>query len=357
MKILSLQNKSKQNSTIISNQFIDTHMIKSNGEFVKIYLYLLRCSSDADISISLSLIADTFELTEKDVLRALHYWEKTGLLQLTFQESPHELTGIGFTVPLPPPEIPAPQSAAIEITATTEVATPATNIPTADRISQLQKKDEIKQLLFVAEQYLGKILSNTEMRTILYFHDTLHLSTDLIEYLIEYCVSKSSKSVRYMETVAHAWSKQKITTIEEAKKHTNLYNKNYFAILNAFGIRGRNPATSELKFMHTWLNDYCFSLELILEACSRTVNQTHQPSFPYADKILAKWKKNDVKHLTDLDILDLQHEKTKEINAKNKKNSTSVQNPIANAKNKFNNFHQRTYDYSALEKQLLDVNK
>ena len=347
-------------------------MLKSNGEFVKIYLYLLRCSTDKDMDISLSFIADIFELTEKDVLRALRYWEKAKLLQLIFQDPNNELTGINFIAPLSKEDhynslTTATTTAAT--TAPTTITTPATTtttapttttktLPTADRASELQKTEEIQQLLFVAEQYLSKTLSNTEMRTILYFHDTLNFSTDLIEYLIEYCVSKSSKNIRYIETVAHAWAEQKITTITEAKAHTNLYNKNYFTILNTFGIRGRNPVSSELKFMHTWLNDYGFSLDLIIEACSRTVAQTHQPSFPYADKILLKWKKNKVLHLSDLDVLDKQHEKNKEIIATTKNNTnSSIKNPIANSKNKFNNFNQRTYDYSALEKQLLDVNK
>ena len=31
--------------TFVSNRFLDLYMPKANGEFVKIYLYLLRCCS------------------------------------------------------------------------------------------------------------------------------------------------------------------------------------------------------------------------------------------------------------------------------------------------------------------------
>lgn len=66
-------------------------------------------------------------------------------------------------------------------------------------VKELRQKEDVMQLLFIAEQYLGKTLSPSEISRILYFYQELHFSADLIEYLIEYCVSKGSKSIRYME--------------------------------------------------------------------------------------------------------------------------------------------------------------
>ena len=45
------------------------------------------------------------------------------------------------------------------------------------------------------------------MQKIPFFYDELHMSADLIEYLVEYCVSRGRKSMRYIETVALAWAK------------------------------------------------------------------------------------------------------------------------------------------------------
>lgn len=56
--------------------------------------------------------------------------------------------------------------------------------------------------------------------------------------------------------------------------------------------------------MDKWLKDYGFSLEVISEACSRTMAAIHQPSFPYTDKILASWKKQGVKSLSDIQNTD-----------------------------------------------------
>ena len=60
---------------------------------------------------------------------------------------------------------------------------------TPDRVKELKQNEDIIQLLYIAEQYLGKTLTPTETRKILFFYDELHMSVDLIDYLIEYCVS------------------------------------------------------------------------------------------------------------------------------------------------------------------------
>ena len=65
------------------------------------------------------------------------------------------------------------------------------------------------------------------------------------------------------------------------------------------GIKGRNPAPAETEIMDRWLNEFDFSIEIILEACCRTIRQTHQPNFQYANKILEQWHKAGVHHLSD----------------------------------------------------------
>ena len=79
--------------TMVHNRFIDEYMPQANGEFVKIYLYLLRVLSSRDRELSVSTIADKFNHTENDVVRALKYWEQQGLLALSF-DAGHNLREI-----------------------------------------------------------------------------------------------------------------------------------------------------------------------------------------------------------------------------------------------------------------------
>jgi len=347
MNELLIHNPSLTDVTIIQNAFIDEYMTAANGEYVKLYLYLLRLTS-GEKAISFSSIAEALEHTEKDIKRALTYWEKQKLLTLSSDEN-GTLTSIEFIKISPSSSKEQGESFVIskETAAAKESIREAPKkLPlTQDRIAALKNQDDIEQLLFIAAQYLGKTLSSTEISNILYFYDTLHFSTDLIEYLIEYCVSKGSKSSRYIEKVALEWEKEGITTIAEAKKSTNLYNKKYYAILNVFGIKGRGPAPVEIECMERWLNEYHFTLSIITEACNRTIAQTQRPNFQYANKILSEWHKNNIRQLSDIQILDEKH-------LKNKKTNVSNNKPAAT--NKFNNFHQREYDFEELEKKLLN---
>lgn len=344
--------------TLISNYFLDVCMPQANGEFVKVYLYLLRNATGVSASLELSSIADIFNCTENDVLRALKYWHKSGVLDLKLDEQ-----GNLISVRLLPVGAKLPQEEAASATTTTASAESngsetISNGPakpaslSAEKIRALTEREDVIQILFIAEQYLGKTLSPVEINKLLYFYDELHFSADLMEYLIEYCVSKGSHSIRYIETVALSWADQNITTVEQAKAATTAYNKNYFAILRAFGIKNRNPVDEEIRYMNVWLDELGFSLEIISLACNKTVMTTGQPSFPYADSILRSWQKRDVHELADIEKLEDSHKQTKTTKAESA--ASRPQNSASASRNKFNNFHQRAYNVNELEKLLLN---
>ena len=342
MKVCS---KAPAGVTLIANTFIDQYMPHANGEFVKVYLYLLRCA-DSGQELSLSSIADVFEHTEKDIRRALTYWQNQRLLRA---ETDAEGTIVSVTLnelPGQAPERTQPQGEESDVIAPAQAGS-----MDSGRSSFLSPEDqqEMRQLFFVAEQYLQRPLTSSEQSDFIYYHDTLHFSGDLIEYLIEYCISKGSANRHYMRRVALAWAEAGVSTVREAKQETTLYNRNYFTVLNAFGIRGRAPATDEQEFMARWFDGFGLPLDVVLEACRRTIRQTHQPNFQYADKILEQWHQNQVASLADIERLDALHKKDQ---AKKEPKKPAVR-PQRSSGNRFNNFPQREYDYDQLEKQLL----
>ena len=359
MSMITLHNTSHPEVTILSNTFIDNYMPEANGEFVKVYIYLLRALSSAPVSFSLEQMADHFFCTERDIIRALKYWEKEKLLTLTYRNN-EDIADIILNVP---PVKSAASDTPVSAAPVTKTETQTSSAPaqpvkqttrsatalSPDRVKELKQNDEIVQLLYIAEQYLGKTLTPTEMKKILFFYDELKFSPDLIEYLIEYSVSRGHKSMRYIETVALAWADEGITTVTMAKEANSRYAKEYFTIFKSMGISGRNPVDTEISLMNTWLNDYGFTMDIIQEACSRTVLSTGQPSFQYADKILSGWKDKNVRTLADVRLLDAQHQRQKmEKNTQRKAASKPA------ASNRFNNFHQRQYDFNEYEKKLLN---
>ena len=347
MTKLTLTTHVQGNTTLLENEFIDTYMPKANGEYVKVYLLLLRYMNNPSMELSISKIADILDDTEKDVLRALKYWQKEGLLDCDLSQlQSRKQTETGTAAATPEPAASEPVSS--EPTAS---ASPAP--------LSAKKRKELKQILFIAEQYLGKTLSSTEAETITYFFTTLGMSSDLIDYLIEYCVENGHKSIHYIKKVALSWHDQNITTTEQAKNHSVLYNKNCYSILNAYGIKGRAPAASETEYIRRWNDEYGLALELILEACDRTMNAIHQPSFEYTESILKKWMEKGVHNLKDVQALDEAYLKEKENKkqesaARRQNNGTSQTFTRNSSKNKFNNFEGRTYqDMDELTRRLI----
>lgn len=331
MKTLTLTNQAKKTVTVLENEFIDRYMPKANGEYVKVYLMLLRHLDESASLPAPSRLADLLECTEKDILRAFKYWEGQGLLEYK-EEAPDRSLQTEIS----------PSEASLTVA-------PVSGTDKSVNTRKHGNRKEFKELLFVAEQYLGKTLSATDINAITYFYETLQMSADLIEYLIEYCVENGHKSIHYIQKVALSWHSQDIRTAEQAKTNSVLYNKNCYSILNAYGIKGRAPAASEIAYIRKWHEEYAFSLEIILEACDRTMNMIHQPNFEYTDSILKNWYKKNVHTLEDVSVLDAAFTRAKADKARQQ--TTQPSKP--SGRNKFNNFENRSYDMNDLERRLI----
>ena len=346
--------------TIIENTFIDRYMPGANGEYVKLYLYLLRCAGSGK-ELSISSIADFFDHTEKDIKRALAYWEKLEVLKLEYDaggnvsdivlccQDPQDQAAFGVIPGIAPGRIiPITHSAAALSDLPAQTAPlPSRRDITPARRRALKEQEDIRQLFFVAETYRGRTLTAAEGNNLLYFYDGLHFSADLIEYLLEYCAQKGNPGARYMEKVALSWFEKGITTVAEAKKETLEYHRDYYEIFEALGLKGRVPAPKEIEYMQRWQEEWAFSMEIIREACERTVLLTSRPSIRYADGILKSWHESGVKTKEGILALDASYASSKE---KVRRRTPQVRPGSAG---RFGNFQQREYNYETLEQQLL----
>ena len=359
MSSLILSTESSEGYTSVSNIFISEYVPGANGEFVKVYLYLLHLMSLRSNNISISLLADTFNQTEADIMRALRYWDSLDVISLSFNGPGNGLSNIvlrdikhtGQAANAMADPI-AAESASVNSTSSyqtetvraakpdikqTEViytAEPSKVSYSKEQLNGFLANDNFSMLLFVIEQYMGRPLSTKETNSIVYFYDGLKLSTDLIEYLFEYCVEHNKKSINYIEKVAISWASKNIHTIAEAKEETSNHTDYVYQIMKAFGLSNREPAQHEKAMIAKWADTYCFDTDMIIEACNRTIKAIHQPSFEYADTILANWKNSNVSSLEDVKKADAAYAAGNNIKPK----QTASSKP---ANNRFNNFQQR----------------
>jgi len=396
--------------TTVSDIFIDQYMPKANGEFVKVYLYLLRATGSGAGIATISEIADHFSNTEADIIRALNYWASEGILQLQ-SGADGQIMGINLCS-LSVSGMQAAQSniqsavadnaaqnnlqngvvnnatqnnlqngvvnnAAQNISTAnirmqdsvveklknqaTDKPAPSQKEYTLDEIKEFRKNPDISELFFIIETYLKHTLSSTDTNMVLYWLDELHFSTDLVEYLVEYCITKGHSSLRYMNKVALGWADAGIKTVDQAKDDAAAHSQIYYSVMKALGITGRNLVDSEVSLINKWVGEYGFDIELVKAACSKTISAIQKPSFEYTDSILANWKKKDVHTLKDVEVLDANFAKANKASATGSSQGTNAangsskpKNNNSSSKNKFNNFNQRNNDYDKLEKLFLN---
>ncbi len=399
-------------TTLLYNTFIENYMPEANGDYVKVYLYLAKCMQHKESGLSINYLADRMDHTEKDVIRALQYWEKKKLLRIERDQSGY-ITSIEMSLPEDPAEfspsektstapvtqaghnLPASKSMPSsksdfeaeardpqvfdvpvhpETAATSFVTTPMRTLApvtpetrtepkvvaiadntkeisvSSAQLKELASNEEFIWTCHVIESYLDRPMKPNETRLVSYLYGTLHFSKDLLLYLYEYCISLDKTNNNYIQTVALSWNKQGVATPEEAEKVSTAYHSAYNAVSKSLAL-GRALATVEKKYVDRWQNKWNMDLSVILEACNRTILKVHKADFKYIEGILDRWQQNGVHTLQDVERADLAYAQNKSETKK-----TTASHPQNRAKNQFQNFQQRstsTQEVDDLERKLL----
>ncbi len=343
--------------------------------------------SSGTAPLTIEGMADMLSNTEADILRALHYWEKQGLLSISEKDGqPEEICLLPFpekessggqaipssvpldinlgrrqektaeqetaaakeTYPEQISELGLLHTSELELLHTSEPELPKRHTYSPLQAEALKKDEEIDSCLSMVEALLGTTMGDAHMQLVLYLMSDLGFSSELVITLYETALSRGKNKTAYLEAIALDWAKKGIHTAKEALEEASSFNGTYKLVSNALGIR-RTLAPAEKRIIDKW-EHYHFADPVIEEACSRTVLQSGDTNLNYTSKILEDWHQKGVTCLKDIDDCDKSYFRQKTISAQN-----INRNPMA-AKNKFQNFPQRDYsqkDFADLEKQLL----
>ena len=317
--------------------FIYDYMPRAQSGHTKVYLYLLTSFSQSNTSsISLEEVSQILDMLYSEVISALKYWNTEGVVK--FIESSSDTFELSFIMDKPVRKTLEKSEKPILRQTKPQYCTEEINL-------YVQHNPPVLKLFKLAEQYLGRLLTLSDQKILFSLYDWLHMPFDLIEFLVESCASNNHTSIQYIERVAISWVDEGITSIDLAKNKV-LNDKRYFKILNTLGASKQNLTPIEKNCMNKWFNDYNFSMEIILEACKRTVMQTNKPSLNYTDSILTSWYTEKVKSVEDIFTLDKVYESKKTINS----SSSPTIRPISNKISQFNSMYSHDWDFDELEK-------
>ena len=368
-------------ATIVSNRFIDEYMTEANDAQLKVYLYLVRMLN-AHLETSLGDIADRFNHTEKDVIRAFKYWEKKGVLTIDY-DGDNNICGVHL-VNLCKEDLNGPtvESTHKSVKAPAQSPAPA---KTAEKPGEIVKAEGVKAeevneeavaipikpsfgakeltvfsneggngLVFLAQMYFGKPVTQSDLQTLCYISQTLEFSDDLVDYLLQYCAEKGKKDFRYAEKVAIGWKQSGIETPEQAKNGSQRYDKGVYDIMKRLG-KNSSPTVKEMEFITGWRKKDGFSDALIMEACDRAVLSTDNNRFSYVQGILNRWKEQNINTLEDVKKVDEEFKKHQQTERKQASGGTTYTADTSARKNlagSFGNFKQNDIDYDELAKRI-----
>ncbi len=390
------------NFTPVSNIFIDNYLSGTNHTYSIVYIYTLSCALRR-LEITAKDVARHLELLESDVVKAWRYWASEGLLTLSEDDGVfniHFAAVVDKTTPPPKqvaeltlvPDVMEEAEPIVEMTSensasddiavdevSTEEITPD-EVLTEEIISESTDKastpdkrriqfenrpmyspeeleiyrsqsEDIERLFTIAESTVGTLLKYTDLNILFSLYDWLRLPVPVIEFIIIICAENNNRNLRYIEKVAIDYAENGIDTVEKAEEYAKLYNRDYKEILKACGNGYRVPTPAEIRYMKKWLTEYEMPLEVILEACDKTILTVGKPGLKYTDKIITEWFKNDVKTLDDVKKADEAFHKAKAVASVERFDKPeTVRVEAKPKKNRFVNYKQRELDFEELEK-------
>lgn len=200
--------------TCVPNAFIDELLGEANGDYVRVYLYLLRHYTN---SLKLHSVADALNLTDHDIMRAVSYWEKKGI----FQEGMTKLVA----EELRNEEAARKSEAKLEMkreqnsmkTSFFDEKNPENTMFTGEKKREIDE-EEFEGILYVAKHLLPGGVSRSHVQKLEFMVEYLAMDAELIEFLLDYCAGLQKTAPRYMEQVALDWNAQGITTVKQAQE-------------------------------------------------------------------------------------------------------------------------------------------
>lgn len=208
-------------ATCISNDFLDKYLGSANGDYIKVYLLMLRHKGE---QFTVTDVADALNLTDGDIERAVRYWEKQGvfksgsdalvreeLRQADDQEAEAEA------------ESAAASSSAIPAQAMEQAEQKLEKL--SGTVDDVFDDEEFAGILFVAKHVLPTLPSIRQVETLQYMYKDLHMQADVIEYLLEYCASIKKTTSKYLQAVAINWHEQGILTLAQARELTKSFEE------------------------------------------------------------------------------------------------------------------------------------
>lgn len=266
---------------------VDQDIVDATSEQLKVILFILRYNIE---TLNEEIISDKLQITKEEVINALEFWVKRGVLSNSYN---------------------LPQKSSAKINSTEKNKTKRKYIMSRQQkpdplfiAQRLGGDEELSQLLETVESTFSRPLSSGDIATLVMLHETDGLPCSVIAMLVYYCQSIGKTNMHYIEKIAVDWANNDITTIERANDRItelNSYNDNWNKVARICGINSSGyPTKAQQENANRWINEWKFTNEMIKEAYERCVNQKMKFNLAYTNGILNNWYNHNICNLQEL---------------------------------------------------------
>lgn len=259
----------------------------ASGKAVKLLLYILK---NKITDIDFGAFSDVLDISAEDAEDAVSYWQQVGVLYPDGSEPAAVVkknAAAEMAVSVPPVN-----NAAAEQRAKEKAAKMISPQEIADRV---KKSEDIKFLFDSAENAFGKILNYTEQRNLIWLHDYYNIAPDILLMIMDLAKQVGKANMNYVEKIAVNWQENNITTHELAMREINRI-KNYYSFEGQAAAKlglDRTLTPTEKKFLKEW-SDKGVSIDMVVYAYEKTIDNIGKVKFSYMNKIIIGWQENGI---------------------------------------------------------------
>ena len=297
--------------TEIPDIFFSEYLSQANGDFIKVYLYLLFLSK-YDKDVKLNDLSKKLVLPLKVIQDALKYWEDIGVI--TRKNTGYIINNLQE----------------IELY---KIYKPKTSLSAEELKKSAEGQKRAQAIEYINNKYFSGLMPTSWYPDIELWFKKYNFDEEVMIALFGYCFDKSALHRNYIQTVAAAWAKNNIKTFTDLdiyyEKQEKL-KKISKTISKKLGIT-RQLSQYEEGYIEKWTIEYNYSMNIIEIALKKTTSKAN-PNFDYLDKLLTDW------HDRKFSTIDQIQKFLNDIKQKNK----NIKN--LEKKSGYQNYDQRNYD-------------
>lgn len=298
-------------TTQIPDIFFTEYLPSTNGDFVKVYLYMMFLSKyNKDIKVN--DLSKSLNIPVKVIQDACAYLEEIGII--TKKVNGYIVNNIQD----------------IELR---KLYSPKVTLSPKDIEQNAKNQYREKAIESINNNYFQGIMSPSWYGDIELWFKKYGFDEQVMVALFDYCFNKSALHRNYIQAVADAWYKSNIKTYADLENYEQ--SQEELATIKK-SIAKKLKLTRQLTqyeedYIKKWIIDFNYNMEIIELALRKTTSKAN-PSFDYLDKLISDWHNRNLKNSTDIEQFLSTYKKP------------SATPSTTTKKSGYSNYEQRSYE-------------